>query len=78
MSTVFTEAPARTRTRLADCLQLTRPRLCALALLTLFGLFLTPVFFYVVRRFTERRPDKPALAHGPDAAPAGVIPAGPA
>jgi protoheme IX farnesyltransferase len=34
MSTVSTEAPALTGTRLADYLQLTRPRLCAMALLT--------------------------------------------
>jgi multidrug efflux pump len=43
---------------------------------TLFGLFLTPVFYSVVRRFTERGPDKSALAHGSDTAPAAVIPAG--
>jgi multidrug efflux pump len=35
---------------------------------TLFGIFLTPVFFYVVRWFSERRPVKPALAHAPGAA----------
>jgi multidrug efflux pump len=38
---------------------------------TLFGIFLTPVFFYVVDWLTNRR-DKP------DAAPAGMIPEGPA
>jgi hypothetical protein len=37
----------------------------------LFGIFLTPVFYSVVRRFSDREPVKPALAHGPDAAPAG-------
>ena len=45
---------------------------------TLFGIFLTPVFYSVVRRFSGRGPVKPALAHGPDAAPAGTIPEGPA
>jgi multidrug efflux pump len=40
---------------------------------TLFGIFLTPVFFYVVRRLTDQGPVKPALAHGADAAPAGTI-----
>src|SRR3954467_6263914 len=34
MSAAFTQAPAVTRTRLADYLQLIRPRLCAMALLT--------------------------------------------
>src|SRR5262245_49401432 len=34
MSAAFTEAPALTGTRLADYLQLTRPRLSAMALLT--------------------------------------------
>ena len=29
---------------------------------TLFGIFLTPVFFYVVRWFSDRGPVKPALA----------------
>src|SRR5205823_6061161 len=37
---------------------------------TLFGIFLTPVFFYVIRRFSGRQPVQPAPAHGPDAAPA--------
>jgi multidrug efflux pump len=39
---------------------------------TLFGIFLTPVFYSVVRWFTERGPVKPAPAHGRDAAPAGT------
>jgi len=40
---------------------------------SLFGIFLTPVFFYVVRWFSDRGPVRPALAHGPDAAPARTI-----
>ena len=40
---------------------------------TLFGIFLTPVFYSVVRWFSDRRPVKPALAHGADAAPAAMI-----
>jgi multidrug efflux pump len=39
---------------------------------TLFGIFLTPVFYSVVRRFSDRGPVKPALAHGDDAAPSGT------
>jgi multidrug efflux pump len=39
---------------------------------TLFGIFLTPVFYSVVRRFSDRRPVKPAVQHGSDAAPAGT------
>jgi len=39
---------------------------------TLFGIFLTPVFYSVVRRFSDREAVKPALAHGPDAAPSGT------
>jgi multidrug efflux pump len=39
---------------------------------TLFGIFLTPVFYSVVRRFSDRGPVKPALAYGDDAAPAGT------
>jgi multidrug efflux pump len=31
---------------------------------TLFGLFLTPVFYSVVRRLTDRKAVKPALPHG--------------
>jgi hypothetical protein len=34
---------------------------------TLFGLFLTPVFYSLVRRLTEREAVKPRLPHGPDA-----------
>ena len=45
---------------------------------TLFGIFLTPVFFYVVRWFTDRKEVRPALVHGPDAAPARTVLAGPA
>jgi multidrug efflux pump subunit AcrB len=40
---------------------------------TLFGIFLTPVFFYVVRRLSGRGRVQPALAHGPNAAPVGTI-----
>ncbi|HEV3261545.1 MAG TPA: efflux RND transporter permease subunit, partial [Gemmataceae bacterium] len=40
---------------------------------TLFGIFLTPVFYSVVRRFSDREAVKPALAHEADAAPAGTI-----
>jgi Cu/Ag efflux pump CusA len=45
---------------------------------TLFGLFLTPVFYSVVRWFTDQKKVKPALANGPDAAPARTTLAGPA
>jgi multidrug efflux pump len=45
---------------------------------TLFGIFLTPVFYSVVRRFTDRGPVRPAPAHGGDAGPAGAVPKGPA
>jgi len=45
---------------------------------TLFGIFLTPVFYSVVRWFSEREAVKPALAHVPEAAPAGTIPDVPA
>ena len=41
---------------------------------TLFGIFLTPVFFSVVRWFTDRGTVKPALMHVTNAAPAGTIP----
>jgi hypothetical protein len=34
---------------------------------TLFGLFLTPVFYSVVRWFTDRKAVKPVLPHGLDA-----------
>jgi multidrug efflux pump subunit AcrB len=40
---------------------------------TLFGIFLTPVFYSVVRWLSDRGPVKPALAHGAVAAPAGSI-----
>jgi hypothetical protein len=40
---------------------------------TLFGIFLTPVFYSVVRRLSDRGPVKPALAHGADAAPVRTI-----
>ena len=39
---------------------------------TLFGIFLTPVFFYVVRRFSDRGPAKPVRERRADAAPAGT------
>jgi multidrug efflux pump subunit AcrB len=32
---------------------------------TLFGIFLTPVFYSVVRRLSDRGPVKPTLARGP-------------
>ena len=34
---------------------------------TLFGLFLTPVFYSVVRRFTEGKAVRPVLPHGLEA-----------
>jgi AcrB/AcrD/AcrF family len=40
---------------------------------TLFGLFLTPEFYSMVRWFTDQKKVKPALAHGPDTAPARTI-----
>jgi multidrug efflux pump len=40
---------------------------------TFFGIFLTPVFYSVVRWFSDRGPVKPPLVHGADAAPAGTI-----
>ena len=45
---------------------------------TLFGLFLTPVFYSVVRRLTDRKEVKPALRHETDGAPAGPAPERPA
>jgi multidrug efflux pump len=33
---------------------------------TLFGIFLTPVFFYVIRRFAGEQPPEPAPANGQD------------
>src|SRR5947207_3423254 len=44
---------------------------------TLFGIFLTPVFYAVVRGLTGGGPVKPALADGAGAAPAGKISEGP-
>jgi multidrug efflux pump len=41
---------------------------------TLFGLFLTPVFYSVVRRLVDRKAVKPALPHGPGAVPARALP----
>src|SRR5437764_448709 len=43
---------------------------------TLFGIFLTPVIYAVVRWFSDRGPVKPALAHAAGAAPAGTTPDG--
>jgi len=40
---------------------------------TLFGIFLTPVFYSVVRRLSDRESVKPALAQGSKAAPSGTI-----
>jgi multidrug efflux pump len=37
---------------------------------TLFGIFLTPVFYSVVRRFSDRGPVRPAIHHVPDTASA--------
>ncbi len=45
---------------------------------TLFGIFLTPVFYSVVRRFSGSGPVKPAPRRGPDAESAVAIPLGPA
>ncbi len=45
---------------------------------SLFGVFLTPVFFFVVRWFIDRMEVKPALAHGADAAPGRTVLADPA
>jgi len=45
---------------------------------TLFGIFLTPVFYSVVRRLTDRKEVKPALRHETDGAPAGPAPERPA
>ncbi len=39
---------------------------------TLFGIFLTPVFYSVVCRFSGRGPAKPVRERGADAAPAGT------
>ncbi|MBV8316579.1 MAG: efflux RND transporter permease subunit [Planctomycetaceae bacterium] len=40
----------------------------------LFGIFLTPVFYSVVRRLTDRKAVKPVPPHGPDAVPARATP----
>jgi multidrug efflux pump len=40
---------------------------------TLFGIFLTPVFYSVVRRFSGREAAKPVIAHAADPVPAGAI-----
>jgi multidrug efflux pump subunit AcrB len=45
---------------------------------TLFGIFLTPVFYSVVRRLTDRKEVKPALRHETEGAPAGPAPERPA
>jgi hypothetical protein len=42
---------------------------------TLFGIFLTPVFYSVVRRLTDRKAVKPpTLGHGLGAVPARATP----
>jgi multidrug efflux pump len=41
---------------------------------TLFGLFLTPVFYSVVRRLTDRKAVRPALPPGFEAVPARMVP----
>jgi AcrB/AcrD/AcrF family len=43
---------------------------------TLFGLFLTPVFYSVVRRLTDRKAVKPVVPNGLDAVRAMTTPAG--
>jgi hypothetical protein len=40
---------------------------------TLFGIFLTPVFYSVVRWFSDRKAVEPAPVHESAAAPAGTI-----
>jgi Cu/Ag efflux pump CusA len=45
---------------------------------TLFGIFLTPVFYSVLRRLTDREAVKPGLRSGLDVAPAGTVLEGPA
>jgi multidrug efflux pump len=44
---------------------------------TLFGIFLTPVFYSVVRWLSDRGPGESALMRGAGAAPARTIPEGP-
>jgi multidrug efflux pump len=41
---------------------------------TLFGIFLTPVFYSVIRWLSAQKPVKPAPRHGAYVAPAGVAP----
>jgi hypothetical protein len=41
---------------------------------TLFGLFLTPVFYSVVRRLTDRKAVTPVLQHRLDVVPARATP----
>jgi hypothetical protein len=43
---------------------------------TLFGLFLTPVFYSVVRRLTDQKAVKAVRAHGLEAVPARTMPGG--
>jgi multidrug efflux pump len=45
---------------------------------TLFGIFMTPVFYSMVRWLSGRGAAPPGLADRPDAGPAGTIPEGPA
>src|SRR2546423_12847091 len=45
---------------------------------TLFGIFLTPVFYSVVRRFSDRGPGEPAPGRGLDATRGGTAWDGPA
>jgi multidrug efflux pump len=44
---------------------------------TLFGIFLTPIFFYVIRRFSPVNPTRPPAASAPEAPPALPSPAAP-
>jgi hypothetical protein len=41
---------------------------------TLFGLFLTPVFYSVVRRLTDRKSAKHGRPHGLDPVPVRAVP----
>ena len=45
---------------------------------TLFGIFLTPVFYSVVRWLSDREAGQARRRHRSDAAPAGTVPEGPA
>jgi hypothetical protein len=40
---------------------------------TLFGIFLTPVFFYVIRRFSRVPPAGPSPAPAPEPSPAAPV-----